>query len=117
MEDFTEIYAPPEAPQVCVCVCVCFSLPLALLSLTRSITPSQPDAARPDGYDIYTVGVIGLRALMPALLAGDAGVQVLSLLALLVQNYYCFTSIQNHIGLRALMPALLAGDAGVQVLS
>ena len=50
MDDYTEIYAPPEAP--------------------------QPDAGRPDAYDIYTVGIIGLRCLMPALLAGEAGVCV-----------------------------------------
>eukprot|EP00802_Teleaulax_amphioxeia_P006553 Tamp_06557.p1 GENE.Tamp_06557~~Tamp_06557.p1 ORF type:complete len:583 (-),score=95.28 Tamp_06557:936-2486(-) len=51
MDDYTEIYAPPEAP--------------------------QPNAERPDAYDIYTVGIIGLRCLMPALLAGEAGVQTL----------------------------------------
>ena len=49
MDDYTEIYAPPEAP--------------------------SPDSKRPDAYDIYTIGVIGLRCLMPSLLAGELGVQ------------------------------------------
>ena len=49
MDDFTEIYAPPEAP--------------------------KPDSRRPDAYDIYTIGIIGLRVLMPSLVAGEAGVQ------------------------------------------
>ena len=44
MDDFTEIYAPPEAP--------------------------KPDSRRPDAYDIYTIGIIGLRVLMPSLVAG-----------------------------------------------
>jgi len=51
MDDFTEIYAPPEAP--------------------------VPDEERADAYDIYTVAIIALRSLMPALLAGEAGVQTL----------------------------------------
>lgn len=51
MDDYTEIYAPPEAP--------------------------DPDKLRPDAYDVYTIGIIGLRCLMPALLAGEAGVQTL----------------------------------------
>ena len=49
MDDYTEIYAPPEAP--------------------------TPDSRRPDAYDIYTIGIIGLRCLMPSLVAGEAGVQ------------------------------------------
>ena len=55
MEDFTEIYAPPEAP--------------------------EPDAEHPEAYDVYSVGVIGLRCLMPALVAGEAGVQTLGRVA------------------------------------
>jgi hypothetical protein len=51
MEDFTEIYAPPEAP--------------------------YPERQHPHSYDIYSVGIIGLRCMMPALLAGEAGVQTL----------------------------------------
>jgi len=49
MDDYTEIYAPPEAP--------------------------TPDSRRPDAYDIYTIGIIGLRVLMPSMVAGEAGVQ------------------------------------------
>jgi serine/threonine protein kinase len=49
MDDFTEVYAPPEAP--------------------------TPDSRRPDAYDIYTIGIIGLRCLMPSLIAGEMGVQ------------------------------------------
>lgn len=49
MDDYTEIYAPPEAP--------------------------TPDGKRPDSYDIYTIGIIGLRCLMPSLVAGEGGVQ------------------------------------------
>jgi serine/threonine protein kinase len=49
MDDFTEVYAPPEAP--------------------------TPDGRRPDAYDIYTVGITGLRCLLPSLIAGEAGVQ------------------------------------------
>jgi len=49
MDDFTEIYAPPEAP--------------------------TPHGRRPDAYDIYTIGIIGLRVLMPSLVAGEMGLQ------------------------------------------
>lgn len=55
LDDYTEIYAPPEAP--------------------------DPDPASPFTYDIYSVAIIGLRCLMPALLAGEAGVQTLGAVA------------------------------------
>lgn len=51
MDDLSEIYAPPEAP--------------------------TPDRSNPEGYDIYTVGIIGLRVLLPSLVAGEAGIATL----------------------------------------
>jgi serine/threonine protein kinase len=51
MDDLSEIYAPPEAP--------------------------FPDGSNPEAYDIYTIGVIALRILMPSMTAGEAGVQQL----------------------------------------
>mmetsp|Transcript_29265 Transcript_29265/g.72248 ORF Transcript_29265/g.72248 Transcript_29265/m.72248 type:complete len:556 (+) Transcript_29265:34-1701(+) len=53
MNDFTEIYAPPEAP--------------------------IPSGSNPFAYDIYTLGIIGLRVLMPSLVAGENGIATLGL--------------------------------------
>eukprot|EP00960_Hanusia_phi_P006795 194043-Hanusia_phi.AAC.2 len=53
MDDYTEIYAPPEAP--------------------------DPDFFKPESYDIYTVGITALRVLMPSLVAGEKGIQTLGL--------------------------------------
>ena len=51
MDDSTEIYAPPEAP--------------------------NPDRANPEGYDIYALGITALRVLMPSMIAGESGIQCL----------------------------------------
>lgn len=53
MNDYTEVYAPPEAP--------------------------TPDGGNPYSYDIYTLGIIGLRVLMPSLVAGENGIQTLGM--------------------------------------
>jgi hypothetical protein len=42
--------------------------------LTYAAIPAEaptPDGRRPDAYDIYTIGIIGLRVLMPSLVAGE----------------------------------------------
>mmetsp|Transcript_650 Transcript_650/g.1643 ORF Transcript_650/g.1643 Transcript_650/m.1643 type:complete len:508 (-) Transcript_650:183-1706(-) len=51
MNDYTEVYAPPEAP--------------------------LPDSGNPFSYDIYTLGIVGLRVLMPSLIAGENGIATL----------------------------------------
>ena len=51
MDDSTEIYAPPEAP--------------------------NPDRGNPEGYDIYALGITALRVLMPSMIAGESGIQCL----------------------------------------
>jgi hypothetical protein len=51
MDDSTEIYAPPEAP--------------------------NPDRSNPEGYDIYALGITALRVLMPSMIAGESGIQCL----------------------------------------
>uniref|UniRef100_A0A6U2I0Q6 Protein kinase domain-containing protein n=2 Tax=Hemiselmis andersenii TaxID=464988 RepID=A0A6U2I0Q6_HEMAN len=51
MNDYTEVYAPPEAP--------------------------VPDGGNPFSYDIFTLGIVGLRVLMPSLIAGENGIATL----------------------------------------
>jgi hypothetical protein len=51
MDDSTEIYAPPEAP--------------------------NPDRGNPEGYDVYALGITALRVLMPSMIAGESGIQCL----------------------------------------
>ncbi len=51
MDDSTEIYAPPEAP--------------------------NPDRGNPESYDIYALGITALRVLMPSMIAGESGIQCL----------------------------------------
>jgi serine/threonine protein kinase len=55
MNDFTAVYAPPEAP--------------------------EPDFFKPESYDIFHLGITGLRVLMPSLIAGENGIATLGKVA------------------------------------
>ena len=75
MDDYTEIYAPPEAP--------------------------TPDGKRPDSYDIYTIGIIGLRYWPLRLLPS------ISLLSLLFPAL-CLADVYLCVGLRRMWHTCVA---------